>query len=109
MKTTKRAPRDPYRERPCRNCKAQFKPTCKNRKLADEQDFCCANHRKEYWRHGALPFDKLMKRLGVLARKIVREEIGALDSERVREIVREEIETIAAARSAPTMTGCFHG
>jgi hypothetical protein len=71
--------KDPYRPRKCRLCKLTFKPSGKNPKNAAEQDFCCPAHRKEFWKHGALPFQKLMHRLEKRMREIAREEIAAAD------------------------------
>jgi len=70
-----RAPRDPYRMRPCRLCKAKFRPTTHVVACADSQEFCCANHRKEYWKYGGLPFNKLMVRIEKRCREIAREEM----------------------------------
>src|ERR1039458_4510668 len=65
----------PYNPRPCRFCKLEFKPTTKNPKNADEQEFCCAAHRKEFWKHGKLPFQKMQLRMEKRMRQIAREEI----------------------------------
>jgi|ERR1035441_613512 hypothetical protein len=67
--------KDPYKPRPCRFCKLEFKPTTKNPKNADEQEFCCAAHRKEFWKHGKLPYQKLQLRMEKRMRQIAREEI----------------------------------
>jgi hypothetical protein len=77
-KSKKPAPKDPYRVRACRLCKAKFKPTTHVISCADTQEFCTPNHRKEYWKYGGLPFDKLMARLEKRAREIAREEIDAM-------------------------------
>ena len=66
--------KDPYKPRPCRFCKLEFKPTTKNPKNADEQQFCCAGHRKEFWKHGKLPFHKLQLSMEKRMREIAREE-----------------------------------
>src|ERR1039458_5578881 len=71
--------KDPYKPRPCRFCKLEFKPTTKNPKNADEQEFCCAAHRKEFWKHGKLPFQKLQLRMEKRMRQIVREELNGVD------------------------------
>jgi hypothetical protein len=77
-KSKKPAPKDPYRVRACRLCKAKFKPTTHVISCADTQEFCTPNHRKEYWKYGGLPFDKLMARLEKRAREIAREEVEAM-------------------------------
>jgi hypothetical protein len=77
--------KDPYRPRPCRLCKLIFKPAGKNPKNADEQEFCCAAHRKEFWKHGALPFRKLLLRMEKRMREIAREEIKAAVIEPIEE------------------------
>ena len=79
-KHPRKTPKDPYRFRPCRLCKAKFKPTTHVVSCADAQEFCCPNHRKEYWKYGGLPYDKLMARIEKRCREIAREEINeALD------------------------------
>ena len=75
-KAPRKTPKHPYRMRPCRLCKAQFKPTTHVVACADAQAFCCPNHRKEYWKYGGLPFDKLMARMEKRMREIAREEIA---------------------------------
>jgi hypothetical protein len=75
---------DPYRPRKCRFCKLLFKPAGKDRGNAQKQEFCTAAHRKEFWKHGGLPYQKLLDKLEKAVVKI-------LDN-RIREIVREEIE-----------------
>lgn len=67
--------KDPYKTRPCRFCKLIFKPSCKNTRNAAEQEFCCPAHRKEFWKHGAVPVQKLMLRQEKRLREIVREEL----------------------------------
>jgi hypothetical protein len=74
--------KDPYRARQCKYCKGRFVPTTKNSARADEQQFCSAAHRKEFWRSGTLPFEKLMQRVEKRCREIVREEIEAAVAER---------------------------
>lgn len=76
-KPARKTPKDPYRMRPCRLCKAKFKPTTHVVSCADTQEFCCPNHRKEYWKYGGLPFDKLIARIEKRCREIVKEEIAA--------------------------------
>src|ERR1039457_87763 len=88
--------KDPYKPRPCRFCKLEFKPTTKNPKNADEQEFCCAAHRKEFWKHGKLPFQKLQLRMEKRMRQIVREELRAIYDEAKMRIAYEE-----AVRTAP--------
>src|ERR1700727_853936 len=73
-KPARKAPRDPYRMRPCRLCKAQFRPTTHVVSCANTQEFCCPPHRKEYWKYGGLPFDKLLKRMEARTREIAKEE-----------------------------------
>jgi hypothetical protein len=76
QKRVTKAPKDPYRVRPCRLCKAKFKPTTHVVSCADAQEFCCPNHRKEYWKYGGLPFDKMMARIEKRCREICREEMN---------------------------------
>ena len=73
-KHPRKAPKDPYRFRPCRLCKAKFKPTTHVVACADAQEFCCPNHRKEYWKYGGLPFDKLMARIEKRCRELAQQE-----------------------------------
>jgi hypothetical protein len=72
---------DPFRPRKCRFCKLQFKPSGKDPANARRQEFCTPSHRKEFWKRGALPMDKLLfrleKPLREMARQIAREEIEA--------------------------------
>jgi|ERR1035441_1822912 hypothetical protein len=88
--------KDSYRPRPCRFCKLEFKPTTKNPKNADEQEFCCAAHRKEFWKHGKLPFQKLLLRIEKRMREICREEIEEYHEHEKKE--REFLETISQPR-----------
>lgn len=85
--------RDPYRARPCKYCKGRFVPVTKNKARADEQIFCCAAHRKEFWRSGSLPFEKLMIRFEKRCREIVREELAVFEK-------RLEFEDAAQAQAA---------
>ena len=66
---------DPYRPRKCRFCKLLFKPAGKDRGNAQKQEFCTAAHRKEFWKHGAVPVQKLLLRQEKRMREIAREEI----------------------------------
>jgi len=61
--------------RRCKYCRAIFTP---RRPQDSGAKFCTANHRKAFWKNGALPFDKLMLRVEAKAREIVREEFAAL-------------------------------
>jgi hypothetical protein len=81
--------KDPYKPRPCRFCKLEFKPTTKNPKNADEQEFCCAAHRKEFWKHGKLPFQKLQLRMEKRMRQIAREEIEIAASELLKRYMEQ--------------------
>jgi hypothetical protein len=74
---------DPYKPRKCRFCKLLFKPTGKDRGNAQKQEFCTAAHRKEFWKHGGLPYQKLLDKLEKAVVKIL--------NDRIREVVREEI------------------
>jgi hypothetical protein len=44
--------------------------------------FCCPNHRKNFWRYGGLPFDKMVvqleKKMRPAMRAIAREEFAKL-------------------------------
>lgn len=64
-----------YPSRRCRYCKAVFYPTQK------KQVFCTEDHQKAFWKHGALPFEKLMARVEKETRRIVREEVAAVFAE----------------------------
>src|ERR1035441_5292619 len=80
---------DPYRPRKCRFCKLLFKPAGKDRGNAQKQEFCTAAHRKEFWKHGAVPVQKLLLRQEKRMREIAREEIEAAEeSRRLSAIVR---------------------
>jgi hypothetical protein len=88
QKPVRKTLKDPYRQRPCRLCKAIFKPHTHVVACADSQEFCCPAHRKEYWKYGALPFDKLLVRIEKRCREIAREEIEAQNTVQVcRELI----------------------
>lgn len=72
---------DARHARPCRLCKLNFRPTCKNTKNARDQEFCCEAHRKEFWKHGAQPLEKLIIRMEKRFRAIAKEEVQALRQE----------------------------
>lgn len=98
-KPARKAPKDPYRMRPCRLCKAQFKPTTRVISCANTQEFCCPNHRKEYWKYGGLPFDKLMKRItseieSALDRRFSEMCEAFQPATRIHEIAQEEIAAV---------------
>ena len=79
---------DPYRKRTCKLCKLPFVPTTKIVRNADRQEFCCDNHRKEFWQRGSLPFAKLLHRIEKRTREIAREEIAAQNTIEVcRELI----------------------
>jgi hypothetical protein len=86
--------KDPYKPRPCRFCKLEFKPTTKNPKNADEQQFCCAAHRKEFWKHGKLPLQKFQlrmeKRMRIICRQEIREAIESGEMPRLLAAHRAE-------------------
>lgn len=103
-----KAPRDPYRMRPCRLCKAQFRPTTHVVACADSQEFCCPNHRKEYWKYGGLPFDKLMVRIEKRCREIAREEIASALLLRLRsEEAQHSLDSFSPRRNAPDKDGTY--
>jgi ribosomal protein S14 len=78
-KRPKKAPaRDPYRFRKCKLCRLDFRPTTHVIERADHQEFCSPNHRKEYWKKGAVPYQKMMDRIEKRCREIAREEIAAI-------------------------------
>lgn len=99
----KRPGRDPFRGRKCLHCGLTFKPTCKNPFNAEEAKFCCPAHRKEFWKYGKLPWDKLMARVENRAREVYQEESLLLLAEVrksiiaaescIRDIARQEIGT----------------
>lgn len=87
--------------RPCRLCKAQFKPTTHVVSCADAQEFCKPAHRTEYWKYGALPFDKLLARMEKRVREICT-EIVAEDST----AILRSLETLATRlRNVEEKTG----
>jgi hypothetical protein len=61
--------------RRCKYCRANFIP---ERPQDKEAKFCCANHRKAFWRYGGLPFDKMKLQIMKEVRLIVREEFAKL-------------------------------
>lgn len=71
-----------YPKKRCRYCKGLFDP------IQPTQDFCKPEHRKAFWKHGALPFDKLLVRIDKETRRIVREEFAALEA-RLRNTLAE--------------------
>lgn len=73
--------KDPYTARKCRHCKLFFRPITKNPGNARAQEFCCPAHRKEFWKHGAQPLEKILLRFEKRFREIAREEIQALRQE----------------------------
>ena len=89
-KRATKSPKAPYRVRPCRLCKAKFKPTTKVISCADSQEFCCPAHRKEYWKYGGLPYDKMIKRIEGRTRGL-RDEIVESLTEVMQSIAKQEI------------------
>jgi hypothetical protein len=72
MKTPAATPPKPkFPLRPCRYCRGKFRPTRKN------QHFCTAGHRINFWKYGALPFDKLIARL----EKIIETKLAPIRGE----------------------------
>lgn len=67
---------DPWKWRKCEFCRLPFKPSGKDQANARRQRFCCAAHQKEFWKHGAVPIQKLMSRQEKRLREIVREELN---------------------------------
>lgn len=72
--------------RRCKYCRATFIPS---RPQDKDARFCEPNHRKQYWRYGGLPFDKIMERVrkelaGVVtdAVKPLENRIAALEAKR---------------------------
>jgi hypothetical protein len=58
--------------RKCKYCRATFYP---KRAAGKEAKFCSAAHRKNFWRYGGLPFDKLLLRMELETKRLVRDEI----------------------------------
>ena len=54
--TTPKKPKNSVLARRCKYCRATFIP---ERMAGKEAKFCCAEHRKQFWRYGGLPFDKM--------------------------------------------------
>ncbi len=69
-----------YPPKRCKYCKALFNPTQRT------QDFCQPAHRKAYWQYGALNWDKFADRIEKKVRQIVREEMAAVEAERLRNV-----------------------
>jgi hypothetical protein len=44
------------------------------RMAGKEAKFCCAEHRKQFWRYGGLPFDKMKEQLF----KAIRKEVALM-------------------------------
>jgi len=93
--------KDPYAPRKCRFCKMTFKPR-DGKKInpanAAAQEFCCPAHRKEFWKHGSVPVEKLILRSEKRFREIAREELSTrlleliqTQQEEFRRIVQDEI------------------
>lgn len=61
--------------RSCRYCRAKFVPA---RPQDKEAKFCSPNHRKNFWRFGGLPYDKLREQIMRDVRKVIREEFAQL-------------------------------
>lgn len=61
--------------RSCRYCRAKFVPA---RPQDKDAKFCCPNHRKNFWRFGGLPYDKLKEQIMRDVRKFMREEFARL-------------------------------
>ena len=55
-------------KRRCRYCKGIFTP------IQRTQVFCSAKHQKAFWKHGAMPFEKLLAQVELEARRVAREE-----------------------------------
>ena len=102
-----KAPRDAYRTRPCRLCKAKFKPTTHVVACADSQQFCCANHRKEYWKYGGLPFEKLMVRIEKRCREVAREEADSALRNATAQLFSLQEEIYAVRRIAEKAVNLF--
>lgn len=60
MKTKETTPKDWQKGRRCKYCRLQFTPA---RPQDAQQEFCQPSHRNEYYRHGAMPFPKLVDAL----------------------------------------------
>jgi hypothetical protein len=67
-----RNPAKTLRPRKCKYCRAVFTPA---RPQDKDAKFCKPNHRKAFWRYGALPFDKIMSRVETLIRRMIREMV----------------------------------
>lgn len=96
--------------RSCRYCHARFVPA---RPQDKDAKFCCPNHRKNFWRYGGLPFDKMKEQIMRDVRRAVREEIerlmpGVLKEPEVNKtdtltrVVREEISRVLASLGQST-------
>jgi len=93
--------------RSCRYCHARFVPA---RPQDKDAKFCSPNHRKNFWRYGGLPFDKMKEQIMKDVKKLVREAAqfgpGTLSEgdfwDRVRAVAREELARLLASLGQST-------
>lgn len=106
-KDTKR-PKRVLTMRSCRYCHARFVPA---RPQDKDAKFCSPNHRKNFWRYGGLPFDKMKEQIMRDVRRIVREEVKrcvALPGfqadpwEEIKRFVRTEMSRLLASLGQST-------
>ncbi len=66
------------RPRRCKYCRGMFVP---ERAQDKDAKFCMPNHRKQYWRYGGLPFDKMKEQIMKDVRKLIRDELRQIAEE----------------------------
>lgn len=77
--------------RSCRYCRAKFVPA---RPQDKDAKFCCPNHRKNFWRFGGLPYDKLKEQIMRDVRKFMREEFARLGARFNPQAAQESVSAI---------------
>lgn len=90
----------------CLNCMTAFKPSDHPRNRQENQKFCKANCRKEFWKHGGVSVHRLKvhvrawveRWLAELLPKLIEREITKLKPDTLRAKARYIEETIAKER-----------
>ena len=63
------------KQRRCKYCRATFVP--ERPQDADTAKFCCPAHRKNYWRFGGLPYDKMREQVMRDVKKMLHDDVAA--------------------------------